>query len=59
MYVGVEYEATASNGVPSLRMSSPSRRLRLGDDIRSDGTPYDYVASYSTPSYTYSDPDWR
>jgi len=51
IYGGQEY---------TTRMSrDPGRRLRLGDDIRSDGTPYDYVASYSTPSYTYNDPDWR
>jgi uncharacterized protein YcfJ len=38
----------------TTRMSrDPGRRLVLGDDVRSDGTPYDSVASYSTPSYSW------
>ena len=44
-YAGREY---------TTRMSrDPGRRLVLGDDVRSDGTPYDSVASYSTPSYSW------
>jgi uncharacterized protein YcfJ len=37
----------------------PGRRLRVGEQIRDDGTPFDSVASYSTPSYGYTDPRWR
>ena len=38
----------------TTRMSrDPGRRLVLGDDVRSDGTPYDSVASYSMPSYSW------
>lgn len=43
VYQGSEYTTRLAQ--------DPGRRLRLGEQIRDDGTPFDSVASYSTPSY--------
>jgi len=45
-YRGEEYTARMAQ--------DPGRRLRLGEDIRTDGTPYD--SAYSTPSYSQNEP---
>ena len=43
VYRGQEYTTRLSH--------DPGRRLRLGSDVNSDGTPREMVSSYSTPSY--------
>jgi uncharacterized protein YcfJ len=43
VYRGQEYTTRLSH--------DPGRRVRLGSDVRSDGTPHEMVSSYSTPSY--------
>lgn len=44
-YAGNEYVTRLSQ--------DPGSRLRLGEDVNYDGTPFDQVASYSAPSYDY------
>jgi uncharacterized protein YcfJ len=52
VYRGQEYQTRLSH--------DPGRRLRLGDDIRSDGTPRELVSSYSSPGYApVYEPGWR
>jgi len=46
IYRGEEYTTRLAH--------DPGRRLRLGSDIRSDGTPHEMLASYSSPRYESS-----
>ena len=42
--------------------SDPGRYLRLGNDVRDDGTPFDGNVTYSTPStpsYSYAQPSYE